>query len=305
MIESVIEVIKNKYKVEPTDVKQLGGGFYGRAFQVCLDVSPYILVAKLYLFTGLAIEEAKQINLLSQNALLKMPKIFEVGLSKDEKCSYDYILMEYLSGTNLGFTDILTLSEATQQRIANQVVDNLIAYHNTSNPKGFGQISSVNLCSTWQEYYYPIACSIVDKAHELYKMGQINDYILSVVDRSILQFDKIFHQEINKSSLVHGDYNTWNIFLSEDKRNAYAVIDPFNCCWADNEYDLYQLDNANGKQLGLLKLYQQKKKISSNFDEKKRFYELYTELNHYYDAHVTINLEASIEHAKHLSEILL
>lgn len=304
MIESVLTIIRNKYKTEPIAVKELGGGFYGRAFLVSLDVSPYLLVAKLYLFTGIAAEEAAQISLLSKYSLLKLPRIFDVGLSGETGCSYDYILMEYLPGKNLGNTNISTLTEASKNRIANQIADNLIAYHNVSNPKGFGKIDGSAFCATWQEYYYPIACSVVDKVHGLYKMGQVNEYIVHVIDKSILQFDKIFCEEITKSSLIHGDYNTWNILLAKDGRDAGAVIDPYNCCWADNEYDLYQLDNANGKELGLLKLYRQKKNVSSNFNEKRRFYELYTELNHYYDSHVTVNLEPSVRQAKQLDEIM-
>ncbi len=305
MIESVTKIIKSSYGAEPTAIKKLGGGFYGRAFHVSLRVPPYQLVAKLYLFPGLAAEEAAQINLLSQHALLKMPKIFQLGFAEEGNWRYDYVLMEYLKGINLGFTDISLLPEETKERIANQIIDNLLAYHNATNPKGFGKINSALLCSTWQEYYYPIACSIAEKAHTLYEAGQIDDYIINVIDKSLLQFDAIFCEPITKSSLIHGDYNTWNIFLTEDKKNADAVIDPFNSCWADNEYDLYQLDNANGKGLSLLKLYQQKKGSSANFYEKRLFYELFTELNHYHDAHVAINFKTSMEQAKRLNEILL
>lgn len=72
--------------------------------------------------------------------------------------------------------------------------------------------------------------------------------------------------------------------LTEDLKNVSAIIDPFNCSYADREYDLYQLDNANGKEFGLLNNYCKKYQISENFVQKRAFYELFTELNHYYDA---------------------
>ena len=65
-----------------------------------------------------------------------------------------------------------------------------------------------------------------------------------------------------------------------------GVIDPFNCCFADAEMDLYQLDNANGRDYGLLEQYSQRVRLSENFALKNCFYELFTELMHYHDAHV-------------------
>ena len=53
--------------------------------------------------------------------------------------------------------------------------------------------------------------------------------------------------------------------LSEDLSRVSGVIDPFNCCFADAEMDLYQLDNANGRDYGLLEQYSQRVRLSENF----------------------------------------
>ena len=71
-----------------------------------------------------------------------------------------------------------------------------------------------------------------------------------------------------------------------------------------NEYDLYQLDNANGKSYGLLKKYAQKFPLSPNFKQKRCFYELYTEVNHYYNSHVEVNQEAVEQLAIKLRDVL-
>lgn len=92
--------------------------------------------------------------------------------------------------------------------------------------------------------------------------------------------------------------------LDEKRSRAVAVIDPFHCCWADSEFDLYQLDNANGKEYGLLKRYSGKMPLSENFEAKRRFYELYTEVNHYYDSRVEVNLKAMEKLAMRLAELL-
>lgn len=64
------------------------------------------------------------------------------------------------------------------------------------------------------------------------------------------------------------------------------MIDPFICCFADAEMDLYQLDNANCRDYGLLEQYRQRVRLSENFALNNCFYELFTELMHYHDAHV-------------------
>ena len=63
-----------------------------------------------------------------------------------------------------------------------------------------------------------------------------------------------------------------------------AVIDPCGCMWADSEYDLYQLNNANGKHLKLLETYARKKQLSENYRQKMAFYELFTEIEHYHNS---------------------
>lgn len=44
--------------------------------------------------------------------------------------------------------------------------------------------------------------------------------------------------------------------------------------------------------------------MSENFEVKRRFYELYTEINHYYDSHVEVNLKVTERLAQRLAELL-
>jgi len=102
--------------------------------------------------------------------------------------------------------------------------------------------------------------------------------------------------------LIHGDYNTWNVILDDDLTCVKAVIDPFNCCWADSELDLYQLNNANGKYYGLLDIYSAKFPLSENFPLKTSFYEFVSEINHYYDAKVDVRRSQVPEEAIELEK---
>ena len=98
--------------------------------------------------------------------------------------------------------------------------------------------------------------------------------------------------------------SSYDCMLNREMNRAKYVIDPFGSCWGDSEYDLYQLENANGLAFGLLKRYAEKADLSQNFEIKKRFYRLYSEIGHYYDAHITMDPETSDTMAKELLEYL-
>ncbi len=304
MQNTINNAVRAFYNTSPKEVRALGGGFYGRAFLISLDREPFSVVLKLYLFPGFAAGEAEQLETLAKYALLKMPKVYKVIEKEQAELDFDVLFMEYIEGINAGCEDISQMTEDVRDGICESIVDNLLAYHGVVNPKGFGPLSGKEYFSTWQEYYRPIAEAVVDKAKLLKAAGQITDYTLDVFEKSIDKFDSVFYLPITEARLIHGDYNTWNIMLDRDKKRAVAAIDPFNCCFADSEFDLYQLDNANGKGYGLLERYAEKALLSENFEAKRRFYELYTEVNHYYDSKVTVNTEAVEKLARKLEEIM-
>ena len=168
--------------------------------------------------------------------------------------------------------------------MAEQVVDNLIAFHNVHNADGFGQIDSDTYYKTFNEYYKEKATDNFNMAKKLNKDGQITDYVLDVLNEAVKNFDKIFYLAITESSLIHGDYNMWNIMIDKKNSKVTAIIDPCGCMWADSEYDLYQLNNANGKHLKLFETYAKKKRLSENCYQKMAFYELFTEIEHYHNS---------------------
>jgi len=194
--------------------------------------------------------------------------------------------MDFIKGVNAG--NVKNIPQATVKQIGNEIVDNLIAYHNAVNAAGFGQLDSKSFSHDWREYYKPIAINILQKSEKLLNDNKLNSQTFEIMKKAVNLFDGIFYLPITQARLIHGDYNTWNIMLTEDLQHVKAVIDPFNCCWADSEFDLYQLDNANGKSFNLLTIYSAKIKLSENFKIKREFYELFTELNHFYDAGIEI-----------------
>ena len=119
-------------------------------------------------------------------------------------------------------------------------------------------------------------------AESLAQKGQLTPFMADTVKRAYAQFDRIFYLPITEAVLVHGDYNMWNILVDKKECRVSGVIDPFGCMWADSEFDLYQLNNVNGKHLGLLEAYASKRGLSENCMQKMAFYELFNSVEHYY-----------------------
>ncbi len=272
-------------------IRPLGGGFYGRVFLV--DAGEQI-VAKIYLFSNLAQKEALQLRTLAQHARIRIPAVYGV--------SDDALLMSYIPGENAGL--VQQLPKTFRARLAEEMVDSLIAWHDTRHPAGFGELDAKTFAADWRDFYHPIAQTVRDKAQILFEKGSLDPATMRTFDRSLERYWDIFALPITDARLIHGDYNTWNILLAEDLSHVRAVIDPFGCRWADPEFDLYQLDNANGRMYGLYALYGKRRTLSDNYPQKRAFYEVYTELNHFYDANVPIEKSSIPAQAETLAQFL-
>ena len=132
-------VIEEHYHTLPLSVKALGGGFYGRVFLAVLPEAPFRVVIKLYLYPGLALQEETQLNLLHSTALLPHAEVYFVRVN-DSLIPYDALAMEFLEGINAGGE--IRLSREDMKKLGAVMIDNLIAWHNTCNPEGFGKINA-------------------------------------------------------------------------------------------------------------------------------------------------------------------
>ena len=274
------KIISKQYGQEAISITPLGGGFYGRVFLAELSRDPYKAVIKIYLFKGLNIREAAQLDKLACHSLIRMPQVYFVHQA-DTRIPVDALGMEFIDGINAGGLHDLVPSD--REKIADEIVDNLISYHSTVHPEGFGEISGGPYEKDWRVLYREKAESNYHKAIEMHAQGKISDFVMDTVIKAYENFDLIFSQPITTARLIHGDYNTWNVLTNPGATECAGVIDPFNCCWADSELDLYQLSTANGTYFGLLDKYRAKVELSSNFEIKNCFYELFTEIRHFYD----------------------
>lgn len=280
MKASLKEFLFKKNNKTLLDMKRVGGGFYADVFRFDYEKGEKMII-KVYKSPGIMSQEVSQIETLSKYSLYPMPEILWTHAA-DESFDSDVMAMNFLDGENAG--NIYYLSPSKRNALAEQVIDNLLAFHNVHNTEGFGKINSDKFYNTFNDYYKEHVMTILKMTEELNIKGQISEYILATVKEAVSNFDMIFYLPITQSSLIHGDYNMWNILADKKNCRITAIIDPCGCMWGDSEYDLYQLNNANGRHFRLLEKYAEKKQLSENYMQKLAYYELFTEIEHYYNS---------------------
>lgn len=274
-------LVEELYSMKPTHIEKVGGGFYANVFLVQIPQEPFKLIVKIYKTALVNEREKKQLEELRGVGSTKIPRIY-FCYSETTEIPINALIMEYINGVDAG--SVLYPSERDREIIADQITDILISFHETVNEKGFGELEASTYYENWNEYYKGLVDQIIIKAEIMRDNIRLSKEVYEIMKYAYLCFDKIFSVPVKKASLIHGDYNMWNIMIDRSSVTVVAVIDPYNCCWADSEFDLYQLNNSYGKEYGLLESYKKKKSLSEDFELKSSFYELFAEVMHYYDS---------------------
>lgn len=270
-----INVIKKEFVCNVKSIKYLGGGSFGYAYKVDIDVSPYTAVMKACRCDNMCEREAFELKLLAKDSLIHIPKVYFTYL-KDDIIPIDFICMEYINGKNC-FTDFskLFLSKSKKREFADKVTSAMYVWHSKTNEK-FGSIQNPTF-DEWLDFYKPFAFDILQSAGKMVKDGRLEPYFLRTMERAWDNFDYIFSEKVECASLIHGDLNVMNI-ITDDNLNPIAIIDPLESKWADAEFDLFQLKNLTGNTFGLYEMYKSKYPTSKNCDLKVAFYAMYHEI---------------------------
>ncbi len=269
-------LIEKQFNAPVTAVSQVGQGFYARVYRVSTAKEPREIIVKCHLYAGRGREEQRQLEMLARHAIVKVPRVYFLHLySADFPC--EALAMEYIPGINAA--DVQFPDEASKNRFVDLVVENLLAWHSVSNPSGFGELDGV-LCPTWTECFGRRIALYHEHIHKDEHQAIVSGHVTAIIDRSFAEMGRIFERANETPSLVHSDYNAWNMLVDPKTFALTGVIDPLDAGWSDSEIDLFHLPNSR-PDLKLLERYMREIQVDEAFWMRYKFYRFWDDVKHY------------------------
>lgn len=259
------KIISKELSKNADKFKFIGGGSFGRVYKSVLSDGKTIAV-KAYRVQGSQYEEAEQLNLLSANTTVKMPKV--LFTYEDDETAI--LAMTFVEGQNVLNPAFLLKNKSQKQKFADDVISGMLEWHNVTNDK-FGSLSDP-VYDTWLEYYKkekqePWLAAL----KELSENGKFGKKKLKLLYDATELFNSLPEEKTNPV-LIHGDLNIMNIMADPKTLELTAFIDPCGSIWADKEYDLFQLCNMWGDAYGLYETYKRNCKASEYTDFRVAYY---------------------------------
>lgn len=264
-------LIERYFHCRPVSQAKISEGFYGAVYAAVLPADPGRLAIKCFKHSARHRSEHRQLELLRPRALLKLPEVYFVhDHTPDLPC--EALLMEYVDGIN---ASALPTGHPHRERFAEALIDNLLHWHETTNDFfGFGADRFPDWVSCLQ--------SRLDNHYRILRhdfSGRVAPSVLAAAEKSLENLRRIFAEPV-VPSLIHSDYNLWNLLVDPASAAITAVLDPSDAGWADREMDLFQLQNADGDRFSLLERYQNRTVLSELFPVRKIFYWFWDDIRH-------------------------
>lgn len=256
----------------------LNAGGSADVYRATVKGEPHTACIKLFRSegaAGMARQEAEQIALLAQYSIIPFPRLYFVHDATPEE-PLEALGMELMPGVSALNKTFYWKSPAKRRRMSDLSVDSLIRIHSAENDR-FGPLDTPD-CPTWNDFYYPLAKEILEKAQKAVQDGRFRAETCETMEKAFRRYEDIFGEEIRQAVLIHGDYWPANILIDPKSLLPQAVIDPYNSMWADREYELFALNNVMGSCFRLYENYKSKVKLSRLCDLKCAFYALYSEV---------------------------
>lgn len=266
VIDNVIPIIKQDIEKVIIKYEYLKSGCYSDLF-LANDIDNNNLLIKIYNDVGFAEKEYNNLTYLSElNSKFMKPLYY-----KDDN-HYKFMVTKFIDGITLN--NVKNISIELKQNL----VDTIKELHSNT-AKYFGGINIKNKYKIWDDYFVNRSQPALKNAKILLEKHYIDeeDYKLLIYT---LDNIKYFLEGNYAPVLLHGDLTPWNIIVNNDETRVEGMIDPFDVCYGDKDYDLFLLEKGKGKELGLLECFFEVE--DEKYKKKIALYSLWNEVKHYY-----------------------
>lgn len=265
-IENVIIAIKQDIEKEIIKYEYLKSGCYSNLF-LTDDVDNNKLLIKIYNDVGFAGKEYNNLTYLSKLNVKFMKPLYY----RDDN-QYKFMVTKFIDGITLN--NVKNVNQLLKQNL----VDTINELHGNT-AEYFGDVNTKNKYKNWNDYFVRRSQPALKNAKILLKKHYIDEEDYELL-RYTLKNIEYFLDGYYERSLLHGDLTPWNIIVNKEETQIEGIIDPFDICYGDKDYDLFLLEKGNGKKMELLNCFfevedeKHKKKIA--------LYSLWNEVKHYY-----------------------
>ncbi len=265
LIAVLPKIVFEKLNKETKSLKYIGGGSFGKVFKAELS-NGEVIALKSYRVLGSQDTEAYQLNVLSQNTDVAMPKV--LFTYEDENIAI--LAMSFIKGKNVLNPCYLFKSKQQKKDFSQSVISGMLQWHSLIGEK-FGYLDNPTY-DTWFDFYKKEKQEPWLKAlQELCNNGKFSKNKMKLLLEATEIFNSLPHED-TLPVLIHGDLNIMNMMADEKTFVLTAFIDPCGSMWAEREYDLFQLRNMWGDAYSLYETYKANYNLSKYADFKVAYY---------------------------------
>lgn len=265
LLKLLPDITKNEIGKDVTGLKFIGGGSFGKVFKCVLSDGEFIIL-KVYRIKDMNKNEAGQLQILSQNTTVTMPRVYFTY----NDSQVEMMAMSFIEGSNVLNPLFLLKNRVKKQGFAESVISGMMELHSVTNNK-FGPVSNPTYDSWLAFYEETILTPKLKGLKELTEKGKYSKKKFKVLEQAA-EFYRSNIGEPENAVLIHGDLNIMNIMADKKTMKLNGFIDPCNTLWADREYDLFQLLNMWGNSFYLYETYKRKNNMSEYSDFKIAFF---------------------------------
>lgn len=265
LLKLLPKITKSEFGKDVTALKYIGGGSFGKVFKGVLSDGGFIIL-KVYRIKDMNKNEAKQLEILSQNTTVTMPEVYFTY----NDSQVEVMAMSFIEGSNALNPLFLLKNREKKQKFADSVIEGMLEFHSVTN-NTFGPVSNPTY-NSWLAFYEDnILTPKLNGLKDLSEKGKYSKKKFKVLEKAA-KFYRTNIKEPENAVLIHGDLNIMNIMADKKTMKLNGFIDPCNTLWADREYDLFQLLNMWGNSFYLYETYKQKNTMSKYCDFKVAFF---------------------------------
>jgi fructosamine-3-kinase len=260
-------VIREAFGAPLTSAERIPDAALGYVYRVSLPSEPHQAIVKWQRHLGCSARGARQLQELRKHAVVSVPQVYLCDPKRE------VLVIEYLPGVRA--CSIEPPDAAAAERLADDIVHALQAWHAVKNPAGFGPLDGPYY-GRWVDYYKERLIAYHAEIHkEASAELMLADDVLEVADHSLARVEEILDHAHAEAALVHSDYHLANLLMDPKTFRLTGVVDPLDAEWADPELDLIHLEWPWGDKRHLLAWYQQQVALPEGFPLRYAFYQFW------------------------------